>query len=266
MRKLCVIFMISTFFLAFLVRCGSVQTRSELTKARRGAEKAYRNVSQRADSQHFCILGIRAGADGLVLQVGTHAEENGILPGDKILAVDGGSIKNWMGGKEELRKHSPDETITLRLLRNGKQIDRRCRCLDIADTATATAAALREGADGNWLGCVQRMEDMQEKFSPSPVAQNILVDCYKYYLISEGKKPDDSFASALVKLAVLNIEEASSSGEALQKLEDDVTAQVEWLKRNHFPQRADALQLRYDAAVADLKGSEKQGSGNGMKP
>lgn len=235
-----------------IANCSSVQTQNEMTKARKGAEKAYQNLSVRADSQHFCILGIRVRADGKVLHVGMHAINAGILPGDKIIAIDGNSIKDWNDGKQKLRKRNPNELVRLLLLRHGREISLDCACLDVAGTASAVAEALGEAANGNWLGCAEKIDRMQKEYSPSPTTQNILVDCYKYYLISEGRAPDDIFASALVKLAILNIEETSSSQEALEKLRDDVLAQIDWLKRNNFPAGGEQVEQKYNAALAEL--------------
>lgn len=252
--------------IVYLANCSSVQTQNEITKAREGAEKAYQNLSARADSQHFCILGIRARADGRVLHAGTHAVEAGILPGDKIIAIDGDPIKDWNDGREMLRKRNPNEMVVLLLLRNGSEISVECPCFDIAGTAAAVAGALREAAAGNWLACSEKIAQMQNEYSPSPTTQNILVDCYKYYLLSEGKTPDEIFASALVKLAVLNIEETSSNMQALEKLRDDVLAQIEWLKRNNFPAEAEQIEQEYNAALAELTVPSRLESGSRAAP
>jgi len=249
-----------------LAGCSSLQTQSELTKARDGAQKAYQSLSAKADSQHFCILGIRAGADGKVLHAGTYALAAGISPGDVILAVNGAPVENWMDEKLKLRKRRPGELVSLLMRRNGSELMIQCPCLDVAGTASAVAEALREAASGNWLACSEKIEQMHKEYSPSPTTQNILVDCYKYYLTSEGKAPDETFASALVKLAVLNIEETSSSIEALEKLRDDVLAQIEWLKLNHFPAGAEQIEQKYNAALAELTVPKSLESGGRASP
>jgi hypothetical protein len=236
----------------YLAGCSSLQTQSELTKARDGAQKAHRSLSAKAGSQHFCILGIRAGADGRVLHVGTHGLAAGILPGDLIVAVDGNPIRNWTDEKLKLRKRAPGELVSLLVRRNGSQLMIQAPCLDIAGTVAAVAEALGEAANGNWLACSEKMEQMQNEYGPSPTAQNILVDCYKYFLMSEGKIVDDAFAAALAKLAVLNIEEASWSLRSLQRLRGDVLAQIDWLRRNNFPTAAEQLEQKYNAALAQL--------------
>lgn len=239
-----------------LVGCSSVQTNDQLAKARQGAERGYQNLSARSESQHFCILGIRVSADGKILYVGVNAKNAGLLPGDKILAVDGNPVMNWREAREKIAKHSPNESVTLMLLRDGNQIFMECPCVDISETASATADALREASEGNWLGCSEKMEQMQRDYGPSPLAQKILLDCYNYYLLSQQKGPDRILATAVVKLTLLNIEEASSSKAALEGIRNDVLGQAEWLKRNNFPELAEEIHKNYDKALADLGKTE----------
>lgn len=248
MREFCLFILVCWF----LVGCGSVQTSDPLAKARQGAERGYQNLSARSESQHFCILGIRASADGEVLHVGENAKNAGIAPGDRILAVDGNPVADWKEAREKIAKHSPQDSVGLVLLRDENQISMECPCVDISQTASVTADALREASEGNWLACSEKMEQMQHEYGPSPLAQKILLDCYNYYLFSQKKGPDRTLASAVAELTLLNIEEASFSKAALEGIRNDVFSQVEWLKQNKFPELAEDISKDYDKALADV--------------
>ena len=252
MRKLCLFIGLCWF----LVGCSSVQTNDLLAKARQGAERGYQNLSTRSESQHFCILGIRASADGEVLHVGANAKSAGIAPGDKIIAVDGNPVANWKEAREKIAEHGPKDSVALDLLRDGNQVSMECPCVDISQTASVTADALREASEGNWLACSQTMEQMQQEYGPSPLAQKILLDCYNYYLFSQNNGPDRTLASAVAKLTLLNIEEASFSKAALDGIRNDVFSQVEWLKQNKFPELAEDITQNYDKALSNFNKTE----------
>lgn len=241
-----------------LAGCGSVQTQTgdTLMKARQGAQRGYENLSARADSQHFCILGLRVSADGRILHAGVNAHDAGIIPGDKIIAVGGKAVNDWKQARELIARQGPGESVALTLLRNGRQVHLECPCVDISETAFATADALREASDGNWLECAEKMEQMQHQYGPSPLAQRIVVDCYNYYLLSQRKGADATLAAAVARLTLLNIEEASFSKESLELIREDVLAQVEWLKENDAAQLAEQVKRSYANALDGFDGGK----------
>src|SRR5262249_58292022 len=54
---------------------------------------------------------------------GTPAAKNDILPGDRILSVNGRTVDTWNRFAIEIGSH-PDRAVSIRLLRNGQELTR----------------------------------------------------------------------------------------------------------------------------------------------
>jgi len=231
--------------------CKSIQKQDEdpMREVKEGALKGFEQLSEKARSTHSCIIGVRPDASGVIMYVGTRAKGTGIMIGDQILAVDGKPTANWVQAKEKIRQRQAGETLTLRLLRDGSTIDLQCPCSDVGQALFGVADALYEASEGNWLECSAKIDRVQQEFGPSTLAQNVLLDCYKYHLMSEKKGPDKGFARALQQVVLLTIEDAAYSKPALQEIRPWLLSQIEWLKSNNYPQLADEVEQKYQAAL-----------------
>jgi len=231
--------------------CGSMQKQPKdpMREAKDGAFKGFEQVSQKARSSHACIIGIRPDAGNVIMTVGSRAKGCGILPGDKIVAVDGASTPYWAQAKAKIRQRQVGETVALRVLRNGSQFDLQCPCSDVGEALLMVADALYEGYEGNWLECVAKIDRVQQEFGPSSLAQNVLLDCYGYYLRSEQKDPDNTYARAVQQMTLLKIEDVAHSKEALEVIKPWLQSQTEWLRSSNQPQLADEVDRSYQRAL-----------------
>lgn len=235
----------------FIPGCGSMQKQQDdpMREAKDGAFQGFEQVSEKARSSHACIIGVRPDAANVIMAVGLKAKACGMLPGDKIVAVDGTPTPYWAQAKAKIRQRRVGETVTLRVLRNGDPIDLQCSCADVGEALLMVADALYEAYQGNWLECVAKIDRVQQEFGPSSLAQNVLLDCYRYYLTSERKGPDSYYAGAVQQMVLLKIEDTAHSKEALKSIEPWLRSQSDWLRNSNQPQLADEVDKSYQRAL-----------------
>jgi len=237
--------------LLFTPCCGSMRKQQEdpMREAKDGAFKGFEQVSEKARSSHACIIAIRPDAANVITFVGSRAKGTGILVGDRIVAVDGVPTAYWAQAKAKIRQRQAGDTVVLQLLRNGSPINLQCPCSDVGEPLLIVADALYEAYEGNWLECIAKIDRVQQEFGPSSLAQNVLLDCYQYYLMSENKGPDSYYFKAVQQITLLKIEDVAHSKEALEAIKPWLLSQTAWLRSNNQPQLADAVDKSYQQAL-----------------
>jgi serine protease Do len=94
--------------------------------------------------------------DGVLVtsvQPDTPAQKSDLRPGDIIVGVDGRTVDSTRGLIDYVSLQGPDATISLDIVRNGKQIEKEIGLMERPSDTTAAAPSTEEGDAGiEWLG------------------------------------------------------------------------------------------------------------------
>jgi hypothetical protein len=179
-----------------------------------------------------------------VLRVSEYAERQGLMPGDKILAVDGVPVYSLPDFARAVLKHRLDEPARITIGRGNVEQTLDVRCIDGLPAAMNLSAVLVAGTEGRWDDCIFQIGRFEQETFQSSLSATLKMSCNEARRRSKGQAAEYVDAFVIYEATRLGLEETKIHPEGTPSKRAFTIGNISWLESNGYQSLADDLKTQ----------------------
>lgn len=197
-----------------------------------------------------CRVGFAYSKTTLLLKVvSPYASIAGLLPGDKLKAINGEQVLTGEDVLSKIDKKRAGDSIKVAVERNQKIIEVEAVCKDGNKMQQGLTEIFIAEGQGKWDECISKSYDAEQEWGKSSNLSGIRLDCAEKKRLEDNRMPNVYSAELVYEYRRRMIAEAVNSQDDLESIRSDVLKARSWLESNNFNAFADDLSKQWEAAI-----------------
>jgi len=200
--------------------------------------------------EEFCWIGFEYSNPNLLLKViSPYARIAGLLPGDKLIAINGEQVLTGKDVSSKIAKKKAGDRIKIAVKRNQQTIEVEAVCRDSNKMQQGLTEIFIAEGQGKWDECISKSYEAEQEWGKSSNLSGIRLDCAEKKRLEDNRMPNLYSAELFYEYRRRMIAEAVYSQEDLELIRSDVLRARSWLESNNFHAFADDLSKQWDTAI-----------------
>jgi S1-C subfamily serine protease len=220
-------------------------TNEYTSKVRDNGKEAYENFKKNQLNSYPMIGFIEE--NNVIFSVQNNAKLYDLKQGDKIIAINGKSVLNGDEVLSEIRKVNIGDKVTLRIIRNNKELEIKAATIDSKLGLDMLADVFLSMSLENWNDCIEKINKLIAIEGPSGNSLRIRTDCYycqriwnKSYYVSQEE------AYSGYELSRQLISESQYKQGGVEAIRGEILYGIDFLQKNNYVTYAQDLKNMLD--------------------